>query len=588
MTRPVPTRRTAARRPAGPKGLAASRSSRSYPSRTRNRQRQHRLALGGNTRSQRTLTQLNFVLPQHYPDNNFQLLGEEATQDDNRDDSTEWPPGRTKDNGQKRKRQHRDTDRPNRTLTQIVNVDWSLAQPDAVSSVQNNTKHARKRRGVEMDVIPEEPGGGEEHHPYGLSSENIQRADETSQTVHAGRQSPDLDKAAEVEVAHGKMLPPPNPVTPRKRTRWVVPSSQSPESPEITLNSPRTPKNIRYSPIRWPLAYPAALRDQDTLSPSPDKRRRSLLRFDANDYDSQVVIEDGFHVDDAADAEATAPTSPTSVLSSPRSAADPSVSFKEDIDARLNATRRERQTQCRQSPEPKQQEQIIYETDGELDPESLCDEAPQLPEITSTRSRRNTGNSSAADDQYPLQPVLESNDDQSSQNLPASTYMSDTMSLFYTRQPMSYVYEKFPTSQYPPLATKDLPESVQDTEVIESSQSNPPLTLHSGNETTPIEQVRPQQNDGHNDISIPHNGSDRGLDPPRSSPVIQVASSQRSEVEVASSQGPDPESEPRRIITCSQLLTESLMESIPGPPAWTSSSHINDHNDFYDHGPDRV
>ena len=70
--------------------------------------------------------------------------------------------------------------------------------------------------------------------------------------------------------------------------------------------------------------------------------------------------------------------------------------------------------------------------------------------------------------------------------------------------------------------------------------------------------------------------------------MVQVESSQRSEseveVEVPGSQALETEIESRRIITCSQLLTESLMESIPGPPAWVPGPHSNDHNDLNDDG----
>ncbi|KAF3491355.1 uncharacterized protein GIQ15_00872 [Arthroderma uncinatum] len=586
MTRPASVNRTVVRRPGASKPPYTSRGGRSYPSRTRNRQRRHRLALGGNTRSQKTLTQLNFVLPKYYPedDGNSQLIEQEAGQDDDGEDYTELHPGRTKNSGKKRKRQHQSTERPNRTLTQMVNVDWSLGRAEVVEPGQNDTLHARKRRGANMEVIQEEPEGcvGEDYSNKPPSDPIFQEGKANSAVAHAGTETSILNIAAKTKsLAHGQMLPPPNPVTPRKRTRWVVPSSQSPESPEVTLNSPRTPKNVRNSPIRWPLASPTALQDRASLTPSPNKgRRRFLLRFDVNEYDSQIVVEDNFQVDDAA--ADTAPASPTSVLSSPKPVTDPSVSFKEDIDARLSLARKERSTQSYQTPEPKQQENIVYETDGELDPGSFDDEGPPLPEINYTS---NTGNSMTADDQCPVQPVPESNDGQSSQNLPASTYMSDTMSLYYTRRPMSYAYEKFPTSQYLPLDTKDIPESVQDTEPTEPSHSNPLPTVHSDNQTIPTEPLQPLQDDIQSDNSL--HQEDPNPDPPQSSPVVQVESSQRSEIEVAGSPAPDAESEPRRIITCSQLLTESLMESIPGPPAWLSTSQNNDHNDLYDNGQDR-
>ncbi|EEQ27652.1 conserved hypothetical protein [Microsporum canis CBS 113480] len=569
MTRLMSASTTAAGRPGASKHRFVPRR-RSYPSRTRNLQRQHRLALGGNTRSQKTLTQLNFVLSPHSDneDESLQLFEGEAARDER---SGGLPQKRkTTINHGKKKRRHEDSVRADRTLTQMVNVDWALRRPEAAIPEESNARHARKRRDTEMETIPEEAENTvSEDVLSGPSASSPKSESEARLEVPSGTSKSDRRKSKETGSESGQMLPPPNPITPRKHTRWIIPSSQSPESPEITLNSPRTPKSIRNSPVRWPPVSPTAL-----LSPSPNKHRRSLLKFDVNDYDSQIVPGDGFLADD------TAPESPTSVLSSPRAISDPSVSFKEDIKYRLNAAHIERIVQDHQTQEPNQQESIVYETDGELDPESLDDEAAQLPEINGTRKHGNPG-----DDQDAPQLVPESNDNQSSQNFPASTYISDTMSLCYTRQPTSYAFEKFHPPQHLSTNVKDVPESAQGTEVNESSQSNPLSSFYSDNQEMQSRSAALPIDKENSSVPQNDNEPDSGQQP--SSPVVQVASSQRSEVEVPSSQTLATETEPRRIITCSQLLTESLMESIPGPPAWISGSHSNDLNDLNDYGSER-
>ncbi|EFE37297.1 conserved hypothetical protein [Trichophyton verrucosum HKI 0517] len=562
MTRPLSARRAVAGRPSVTKPRYALRR-RSYPSRTRNLQRQHRLALGGNTRSQKTLTQLNFVLPQDYPgseddDGGSQL---EAETTDGEERGGPRPKKQTtRDHVRKRKRQR--DDRPNRTLTQMVNVDWALPRADKNDSGEHNSRHPRKRRGVEMETILEdvENAVDEEDGDPNPPADNVPKAGENKlEGLPARKGQSSLEISAEQAARHGKMLPPTNPVTPRKQTRWVIPSSQSPESPEITLNSPRTPRSVKNSPVRLSLASPAA--------PLFNKRR-SLLRFDANDYDSQVVPDDGYF-------GISAPGSPASALSSPRATSDPSISFGEDINARFNATRRERQTQELQASEPGQPESIVYETDGEAKPESMEDVCPNAPGIKGTRK-------SGSSDQDGPQLSLGSNIEQSSQNIPASTYMSDTMSVYYTRQPMSYAFEKVHASQ----SSKDISESARYTEIIESSQSNLPSIGDSDNQET-LAKARPQH-EWENTSSARQNDTEPDQATSALSPVVQVESSQRSgsevEVEVPGSQALETEIEARRIITCSQLLTESLMESIPGPPNWVPGPHSNDVNDLNDDG----
>ncbi|EZF11463.1 hypothetical protein H112_07477 [Trichophyton rubrum D6] len=558
MTRPLSASRAVAGRPNVTKPRYALRR-RSYPSRTRNQQRQHRLALGGNTRSQKTLTQLNFVLPQDYPrsedDDGGSRLEAETT--DGEESGGPRPKKQTiRDHGRKRKRQK--DDRPNGTLTQMVNVDWTLSRADKNDPGEHNPRHSRKRRGVEMETILEnvENAVDDEDGAPNPPADNVPKELEVLSAIK-GQSCREI--SAEQATRHGKMLPPTNPVTPRKQIRWVVPSSQSPESPEITLNSPRTPRSINNSPVRLSLASSAA--------PLFNKRR-SLLRFNANDYDSQVVPDDGY-------CGISAPGSPASVLSSPRAISDPSISFREDINARFNAARRECQTQELQASDPGKPESIVYETDGEAKPESIEDVCPNALEIKGTQK-------SGSSDQGGPQFSLESNIEQSSQNLPASTYMSDTMSVYYTRQPMSYAFEKFPASQ----SSKGISESARDTEIIESSQSNLPSIVGSDNQET-LAKADPQHG-WENTSSTRQNDTQPNQAPSALSPVVQVESSQRSEseveVEVPGSQALETEIESRRIITCSQLLTESLMESIPGPPAWVPGPHSNDHNDLNDDG----
>ncbi|EFQ98392.1 hypothetical protein MGYG_01422 [Nannizzia gypsea CBS 118893] len=566
MTRPVSASRTTAGRPSVAKSRHALRR-RNYPSRSRNRQRQHRLALGGNTRSQKTLTQLNFVLPHDSSDSDdangdFQLLEAEASRCS--EIEGQKPKKQTMENhGKKGKR--RQDHRPNRTLTQMVNVDWTHPRPER-SDTGDHARHPRKRRGVEMESILEcAENVVDEDGSFNPPVDNVSNKGENGVEAMLAKQEPSYQTIlSEKAPGHGEMLPPANPVTPRKQTSRVIPSSQSPESPEITLNSPRTPRNMKNNPLRLSLASPEVL-----LSPSPNKRRRSLLRFDANDYDSQVVLDDGFV------GNYSAPGSPASVLSSPKAVSDPSVSFREEICSRFNAARRERQIEEVQTLNRRQPESIVYETDGEAELDSIEDECSNLPGISGARK---LGDSSGRDT-----PLLapECNTEQSSQNLPTSTYMSDTMSLYYTRQPMSYAFEKFHPSQL----LRDVSESARDTEIVESSQPNPLPTFDSGSQEIPAK-GRPRVEC--ENASSTHQSDTEPNQPPLSlSPVVQVESSQRSqeevEVEVPSSQTLETENGSRRIITCSQLLTESLLESIPGPPAWISGSHNNDLNDLNDH-----
>ena len=288
--------------------------------------RMHRLLSCGNTRSQKTLTQIKFVdcppADEEDDDLDLQYIGEPAPANSR--------PNNTGAGGQRRKSRGTRTGAMdttnNDTLTQM---DWIRSTADAASSTADRWSHrgavkrarrrrerqpspiperelwdrggANKRRVFEMDIIQEESepedmdegasrskrvktshcSDGKLNRPRNFGAPNTCDAGDDQKPASQG----DVDPAAPLESAVNSPgvagLPNPTiPITPQKQRERVIPSSQSPESPEVIfLGQNELPASPSRPPLKTishnKISGADALRGQGTVL-SPESKPKGL------------------------------------------------------------------------------------------------------------------------------------------------------------------------------------------------------------------------------------------------------------------------------------------------------------------------
>ncbi|KAK2736653.1 hypothetical protein FQN57_000590 [Myotisia sp. PD_48] len=546
--------------------------------RTRNLQREYRLSLGGNTRSQKTLTQINFVCGLNPPplaldDRDFKLIEETYAPEEDDSHSKEL----RQEKSDKKDLNTQSDNRNQSTFKPLVNVDWSLHQQShpASASLDNekyrpttrrpSMRNSRKRSAYEMEAIQEE-------------SEN----DADLDTHRDKRPKPTIP--LKVNTNPSSYIPPP--ITPQKPRKWVVPSSQSPDSPEITLI---TPRKIVESPIHFRLPRtprtPRSLTSQPQLirsSPVHNNRRDSPTQSVDIVYDSQIIqVENSFAINNDDDDDDQILTAQSSPLSSVRSIHEVTESFTESLATMQSAsTTIKAIPQTPTLPDRAWDRRVINETDDESCPESFYNNnmsqirenrlPKQIPADRMLATDELMGNSSQP-------PVSQLYDDSVDGDLGS---LGSDISLLYTRRPIIYAHERFPYTQLNATISRDNHPPIQGMEIAESegwdygnpSSPSAPRALHSDDHTIPTEPIL-----GHKDDQPSDEESQKIPETTPSSPVIiQVESSQQLAQDDSQADDAARLLYGFETITASQLLTESLMESIPGPRPWITLPDPND------------
>ncbi|KAL1953158.1 hypothetical protein VTO42DRAFT_3538 [Malbranchea cinnamomea] len=575
------------------------------------RERERRLALGGNTRSQKTLTQLNFVNLLRRNDHfELQYLSE-AEGDGNASDGAEAKRGRKKRrNAPKSKAPMREQ---NDTLTQMsarLNqnragnaVDGDQVDMPKNGPRRNSTRRTRKRPVCELETIIEESeqGSGDDNNGQakrarrggGQHADSVKAADVVDLTAGDDTAAENtvggtINGLCRTAIDAPKSMKPTIPVTPQKKfSKRVVPSSQSPESPEITLSSQdwalESPSRPRPPLKEISNSKPMGISGKPLASPEPEPK------WQASDGEPKNTAQSSMQAKGTVMKQDPSTRLPPSTLATP--------SGSEQQRPQVTANELKRSLVVSESSDinrildssPPQSERVINDTEDESGDEGVDfdDAFSQLSdaEIQVSQQRRSQRGTVAGD----THTVSESSGIETrgshvslSDDHSHSTLGSE-LSILYCRRPMSY---HFSTDDIPDLSSTALAELLATQGQVPRSQ-NTSVPAEDG-DGHPLELVPESSpvvpgSDGENDAN--------DADGPPSSPILLVESSQRlpsgcdaDSKDQPHDQPPQPPPPPqqqqdeqedggrrRGLLTASQLLTESLMESIPAPPGWTSS-----------------
>ncbi|KAL2000236.1 hypothetical protein VTN02DRAFT_3379 [Thermoascus thermophilus] len=401
--------------------------------------------------------------------------------------------------------------------------------------------------------------------------------------------------------------PPPGPVTPQKPRKFEIPSSQSPESPGFAIISSSQFRSAARSPLR--ALSPGKVEKTSPKRPGSNRsvpvKKASQSPVGVSIPLENAVAEHSTAIDSLASTQSpskrVAPrSSPSQSTPRPKSRESPSES-KSSSD--------ETTPVARGKPEhgvpARFEKNVVYETDAETDYSDFEDPWTHLPGPDDQQGLLDDGKSSAANDQDPRSdasqglppPVPNSGTDLEADIHTSEMTLSSDASIYYRRPEQC---TQFPTGPIPALSTQNLAElfpqhdSTPRQSQAEAALPEPviPATNHDAVQQDPLlptqtetqTQTQTQTQDPDKDSTevVPessliqppeatgpsNNNSNHHHSGPRShgrESVVLVESSQPVDRLRKKQDGR------RGILSTSQLLTDSLMESIPAPPLWMSS-----------------
>ncbi|KAL6234721.1 hypothetical protein BDW75DRAFT_158438 [Aspergillus navahoensis] len=368
------------------------------------------------------------------------------------------------------------------------------------------------------------------------------------------------------------------PSTPRKLLRTEIPSSQSPESPGVAFITPSRFRSGTRSPEKWPFRYSTGPSIKAEAPFSHEKER-------ASDTAEAPLI------DKSPSAHNTKPDNKKPQLSSPARRASveemPGANgFKKSAsDAPAMSNSKQRPTQ----------RTVVYETDAESDYDEFDDgmqDAPNSPKDTGTADfdthMENEPKSPITESQELPPPPIPEQETNLGPFPFESTLLSDASICYQRVHPDT----QFPLEPVPTINTQKMAELFPDESnglhtITPTPSSSPmkarpapnaPMTV---SETQDPNQDQPDSQDG--------NRTQTEIIP-ESSPVVRHEdsaplnrhgpSAKDVVVQVESSQPADrsyrqrtagQDSAPRVMLSQSQILTSSVMESISIPGFWMSS-----------------
>lgn len=588
-------------------------------SRTQQR-RMRRLLNGGNTRSQKTLTQIKFVdcppAGEGDDDNdaNLEYIGQQPTADTRMNNSGE----------RSRKRRNGGSeimDSTDDTLTQMGWIGSTAATASVPASRHNqlgaarrasrgerqlspiperkllNRSGAKKRRVSEMETIEEEPEPEDvdeddwrskriktSHEPGDMvEADNFETLDVENAENNQSAPHENADTAIKFDnplndTENSGSSKPRIPMTPQKPRGRVIPSSQSPESPEVIyLDQNKLPE----SPSRPPLkaishnTLSGAISSEGRNVPSEESKSKELFPLLKSDHQDVAPAGNVTPGSDEGRIDAPVQTATNSTNQTLQPQRIDEVANPINDYARVDGTNDAKD--CG-SESQRNRVEVVNGTDDESDAEGgeCCDTFSQLSDARIHRSQQPQQQSyryPGPDDQTASRPSHPSDppEDGLPEDVPQSTAGSD-MSILYCRRPMSSHFE--PTNHdVPNLSSGGLAELFA-TQGMEVHQGYGASGNDKDAECVGTEFDR-ESLPAHRDDMPGPTAADDSTGPP-SSPVVLVESSQRSdEPHHNQPEGQSESGSGRGLLTASQLLTESLMESIPGPPGWTSSQNCD-------------
>jgi hypothetical protein len=356
------------------------------------------------------------------------------------------------------------------------------------------------------------------------------------------------------------------PVTPQKPRRREIPSSQSPESPGLVMITSSQFRGATHSPSKQrPLVpnqpiqpikeeYPEPRRiDEDSQDPRDDS-----LQTTTNSSNTQNLLNK--HIPQPAEHyPSSAPPTDSASEYQPSEANE---------DSKNGARRRERT--------------VVYETDADTDYGESEDEnsnrdsltpSPKKTRAIGSQTTQNIPESPKDDSQVlPLPDVRSSpgSEHHPSDDAPPSEPPMSDASAYYHRM---HAATQFPHEPIPTLNTQKLAELFPQEDSTQSSKLGPCKPSSQMTRPGPFQQTQTQsQGDKESTEMVPESSPTRERESQTGAgeTPFQRPRPPDSVVQVESSQAAD-HNWPGRVLSRSQLLTSSVMESIPLPNFWMGS-----------------
>ncbi|OOF98935.1 hypothetical protein ASPCADRAFT_204633 [Aspergillus carbonarius ITEM 5010] len=367
-----------------------------------------------------------------------------------------------------------------------------------------------------------------------------------------------------------------NPVTPQKRLKFEIPSSQSPESPGIAIITSSQFHSATRSPrehVSAKFASRCIKEESPTLNHIKEERvpiSEPMLLFPDDSLTQSVV-----------------PNSPLSHRHTANKASTNASAGQVESPNKPAPLEDNTETLDNKDGRPTTQRTIVYETDAETDYGDLEEELPdasvsQTPEPVDhdpTTGELAFGSSKEVSQDQDLPPMDPSElDVETEPPLPEPNPASES-SMYYQRMPAT----QFPLGTIPTLSSQKLAELFPEDSNDQLLKTMSPLPSSPRTESHPMQkpelptigQIQAQNAEKASTEIIPESSpvtrqgnstKAKGLIPPEPlarRDVVQVESSQPADR--LHKQNKENSSGPRGILSGSQILTSSVMESVPLP-----------------------
>ncbi|KAF7162332.1 hypothetical protein CNMCM5623_007677 [Aspergillus felis] len=368
-----------------------------------------------------------------------------------------------------------------------------------------------------------------------------------------------------------------SPKTPRKPWKSEIPSSQSPESPGVAIisssqfrNATRPPANLDFSikPTSTIKEESPSLNQTNVsarhVSMSEDQLPPTMIPDFESPSERAVDNETKFEVEETQSDSAMGPSASGS-----------------ELEKKLEPDK----------PPPSTERTVVYETDAETD---YSDDEPIVagpndePNAIPFEDEDDEGEdrSPLSDSQDLPPPISHPGLEDEPGPLQSETNLSSEASILYQRrQPAT----QFPLEPIPTLSTQKLAELFPQESSIQQTMTETSCTKSSAHKVQALfdpslqtqTQSQTQDLDKYSTEMIPESSpvarpgdyastGDAILPQNRAQSVVQVESSQTVD-RLKRQADPDEDSRPRGMLSRSQLLTSSVMESVPVPGFWMGS-----------------
>ncbi|KAF4166338.1 hypothetical protein CNMCM6936_006648 [Aspergillus lentulus] len=368
-----------------------------------------------------------------------------------------------------------------------------------------------------------------------------------------------------------------SPKTPRKLWKSEIPSSQSPESPGVAIISSSQFRNATRSPSNLGLSTKPISTIKEE-SPSSKQINISASHVSISEDQLPPTLMPDFELPSELDVNKETNLGVDETQSN--SVKGPSAS----------ASELEEQPEP-DKPPPSTERTVVYETDAETDysdDEPIVSGANDEPNamVFEDQDDEDEDRSPLSDSQDLPPPIPHPGLEDEPGPLQSETNLSSEASILYQRrQPAT----QFPLEPIPTLSTQKLAELFPQESSIQQTMAEPSCTKSSADKVQALSgpslqtqtQSQTQDLDEYSTEMIPESSpvtrhgdytsaGDAILPRNRAQSVVQVESSQILD-RLKGQPDPDEDSRPKGMLSRSQLLTSSVMESVPVPGFWMGS-----------------